>query len=201
MAAICRSPASRRASELSRRECIAALDRALFEPGLEPAHALLRGAVGEGVGDDLAPAAFLRSLQCVVADRRRGSQRRLHVAGVEELQALLRAVRPYPGEAVGLQLHLDLEMVRLRLPHAALQLLRLGQDAEQVLHMMTELVGDYVGLGELARLIVCAGAEPAREQVEERCVEIDLLVGRAIEWTHCGERLSAAVRTGSAPEQ
>src|SRR5262245_63459767 len=51
--------------ELRRRKRVAARHRAALQAGGEPAHALLRGAVGEGVGHD---AALRLLLQPVVAD-------------------------------------------------------------------------------------------------------------------------------------
>ena len=90
------------------------------------------------------------------------------------------------------------------LPAARCSLLRLGQDAEQVLHVMADLVRDHVGLRELARLAAdVAAAESGRDLIEERGVEIDLLVGRAIERPHGGLRRAAALsvrsRRGRAP--
>jgi hypothetical protein len=49
---------------------------------------------------------------------------------------------------VGLQLDPDLELIALGLVHAALQLLNPGQDPQQVLHVVADLVRDHVGLGE-----------------------------------------------------
>src|SRR5580700_2310902 len=104
--------ARRPALQRTRRQRIAARNLAAIEAGLEPALALFRGAVGEGVGHDVALHLFL---QPVVADRGRGLQGLVDVAGVEEIVLLLGAVRPHAGEAVGLQLDAHLELVRLDL--------------------------------------------------------------------------------------
>src|SRR5580700_7005598 len=93
--------ARRRALQRTRRQRIAARNLAAVEAGLEPAFALFRGAVGEGVGHDVALHLFL---QAVVADRGRGLQRLVDVAGFEEVVLALGAVGPDAGEAVGLQL-------------------------------------------------------------------------------------------------
>ena len=60
--------------------------------------------------------------------------------------------RPDAGEAIGLQLDPHLNAVGLGLAaRRLLLLLHLRQDAEQVLHVMADLVRDHIGLRELAR--------------------------------------------------
>ena len=79
----------------------------------------------------------------------------------------LGVVRPDAGEAVGLQLRPDraaLRSLALRLPAA--------EDPEEVLDVVTVLVGDDVALRERAAL----GAEPRPQLVEEPEVEVDELV-------------------------
>src|SRR5262245_291685 len=93
------------ALELCAPEGVAARHRTALEPGIEPAHALLGGTVGERVGNDVA---LRLPLQPVVADRRGGLERGFDVAGLDELPALLRAVGPDAGETIRLQLDLDL---------------------------------------------------------------------------------------------
>ena len=116
------------------------------------------------------------ALQHVVADRRRGLQRGLDVARLDELPLAARrdaprrrrssrpATRPAPGCG----------WPRALSPPAALRLLRLRQDAEQVLHVMADLVRDHIGLRELAGLAGAAAEAPLRS-LEERGVEIDSL--------------------------
>src|SRR5690349_3946208 len=70
-------------------EGIAAADIAAVETGAEPTHALLRGAVGEGVGDDRPLRLFL---QAVVADGAGGVDGLLDVAAFHPLVLLLRLV-------------------------------------------------------------------------------------------------------------
>src|SRR5260370_4197826 len=103
-------------------------------------------------------------------------------------------MRSTPREAIGLQLDWHLYLVRRR-PAAggALRLLRLGQNAEQILHVMSGLVRDNVGRRKLARLAAdVAVVETRRDLVEERGVEIDLLVGGTVEGSHGALRFSAA---------
>ena len=59
--------------------------------------------------------------------------------------------------------------------------------AEQVLSVMADLVGDHVGLGELAGLSLAA-VEPAFDFAEERGVEINPLVRERIGRTDCPKR-------------
>ena len=63
----------------------------------------------------------------------------------------------------------------------------LGQDAEQILDMVPDFVGDHIGIGEIA-----AAAELALHLLEEGGVEIDLAVVRAIERPHRRLRHAAA---------
>src|ERR1041385_1033016 len=170
-----------RALQRTRRKGVAGLDRALLEPGHEPALALLGRAVGEALRHH---RALRLSLQRVVADRRGGLQRRVDVTRIEEALLRLGVVGPDAGEAVGLQLGAHLEPVRVgAVGGALLRLLHLGQDAEQVLHMVADLVGDHVGLRELAGLAAAAAKAPL-ELVEERGIEIHLAVIGTVERSH-----------------
>src|SRR5262249_25443728 len=110
------------------------------------------------------------------------------------LEHFVLAVRPYAGEAVGLQLDLALDVVRRRLAVGrALRLLRLRQNAQQILHVVPDLVRDHIGLRKLARSAAdIAAAKARRDLIEERGVEIDLLISRAIERSHGALRGSAA---------
>src|SRR5262249_26183212 len=78
-----------------------------------------------------------------------------------------------------------------------LHLLHLGQDPEHVLDVVTDLVGDHVGLRELACL-AAAAAEAVLQVAEERRVEIDALVAGTVERPHGGLRHAAARLLGDA---
>ncbi len=192
-----------RPSELRCCEGVAARYLARLQASVEPALALRGGAVGERVRYHVA---LRPALQRVVADRRGGAQRSLDVARVNERRLALRAqgrvlaVSPDAGEAVGLQLDLDLDLVGVGTAAGALlRLLRLRQDAEQVLHVVADLVRDHIGLREQARLAAgITAAEAGGDLVEERGVEIDLLVDRAVERPHRALRRAAATRVGHA---
>ena len=106
----------------------------------QPADAHLRRAVGPGLGGDVALRLLLDH---VVADGRGRAQALLHVARLEDL---LVEVAVDAGEAVGLQLEADRVRVRLLLrARAPLRRLHLVGDAEQVLDVVADLVGDDVG--------------------------------------------------------
>jgi len=72
--------------------------------------------VGEGIGHDVALAS---PLQTIIPDRRRRLHGGLDVSWLDQPPLLLRVVRPHAGEAVGLQLDPDLELVGLGLVQAA----------------------------------------------------------------------------------
>src|SRR5262245_2055529 len=99
-------------SELcARSKCVAGLGRSLLQAVVEPALALLGCAMREAVRHHPALRA---PLQRVVTDRRGGLQRGLDVAGLQQMPAFVRLVRPHAGKAVGLQLDTDLDAVCLR---------------------------------------------------------------------------------------
>src|SRR6056297_968928 len=87
-------------SERRGAERVAACRVAVVETPAEPAHALLGGAVGEGIGYDFASGA---SLQRVVADRRGGCKGFFYIARFQPVMAILGVMRPDAGKAVGLE--------------------------------------------------------------------------------------------------
>src|SRR5262249_4913625 len=69
-------------------------------------------------------------------------------------------------------------------------------------HVMTDLVRDHIGLRELASLAAdVATAEAGGDLIEEGGIEINLVVGRAVERPHGALRDAAAVGAGRAPVQ
>src|SRR5262245_3422776 len=159
---------------------------------LEPANALLRAAMGKGVGHDIAGAALL---QAVVADCRGSVQTLLDIALLQDLLRGIRFLRPDAGEAVGLKLHADRQLVGLGFGRTHSRLRYLLGDAEQVLNMMANLVGDDIGLGKIA------GRAEARFHVLIKTqIDIDLLIERTIEGAH-GRLRHAAGRLNIAREQ
>ena len=78
---------------------------------------------------------------------------------------------------------------------ALLAALDLAEDAELVLDVVADLVGDDVGVGEVA-----LHAELLLHLLEERGVEIDLLVERAVERPHRGLGRAAAAAGAAGVE-
>ena len=156
-------------------ERVAGLHRALLIAGHEPLLALRGGAVGEAIRHH--PPGRL-PLQRVVADRGRRRQRRIDVAGFEEARPLLGlAVDPDAGQAIRLQLDLDLQRIGLGLAAGLLlQPRHARQDAEQVLDVMPRFMGDDVGGGEFAGIARTA-VKPGLDLAEESGVEKDLRSG------------------------
>ena len=103
--------------------------------------------MGEGIRHDIALGLFL---DAVVADGARRIERLLDVAGLDDVLALLGMIGPDAGEAIGLQLHAHLERIGLALVHALPRRLDLIGDAEQLLHVVADLMRDDIGLGEIA---------------------------------------------------
>src|SRR5215831_4307708 len=179
-------------SEFRCREGVALAGLARIDPALEPAYALRGAAVGERFRHD---AAHRLALQTVVADRGGGVEAFLDVAGLEDLARALGVGGPDARQAVGLELHAHLERVAVGLAATALRLLDALGDAEQVLDVMADLVGDEVGLGEVAR-----GPDLVTQIAIERQIDIELVIARTVEGAH--RRLGeAASRLHGAAEQ
>ena len=155
--------------------------------------------MGEAVGHH--PARRL-PLQRIVADRGCRRQCRVDIAGFEEARTLLLlAVDPDAGQAIRLQLDLDLQRVGFRLAAGLLlQPLHPRQDAEQVLDVMAGLMGDDIGRREFAGA-ARAAAKARLDLAEETGVEEDLLVRRAVERPHRRLRHAAAPAIGGVAKQ
>ena len=140
-------------------------------------------------------------LQPVVADGGCGLQRLIDVARIEEIVLLLGVVGPHPGETVRLQFDAHLNLIGVGLARGSLlRLRRLRQNAEFVLDVMADFVGDHISFGEFAGLAVGAAAELVLQVVEERGIEIDALVARAIERPHRRLREGAWRRFGTGKQ-
>src|SRR5262249_10335967 len=185
----------RRAGAARSRPCglegVALVHVARLEPRTEPAYPLRGRAVGEGFRRH-APSRLL--LETVVADGGGGAQARFDVTGIEKI-ALTRVVPPHSGETIRLQLHAHGERVAARLGGAAALLRHLLRDAELVLDMMPHLVRDHVGTREVA-----GGAEAPGQVLEERSIEVDFVVGWAVEGSHGGAAHAAGGVDGAAEE-
>ena len=134
--------------------------------------------MGEGIRND--PALTLL-LQTVVADGVRRVQCFLKIPFLEPVMTLLGVVGPDPGKAIRLQLLANQQAVVTLHTRAALTgSLHLLRYAQQRLHMVADLMGDHVGLSEVARDRKARG-----HLIEELQVEIHLLVARTVEGADC----------------
>ena len=133
------------------------------------------------MGERVRPHAALRLLlQGVVADVAGRVQGFLDVARLQPLQALLAVVRPHPRVAIRLQFLPHRQAIgAIHRGAAATRLVDLVEHAGQFLHVMADLVRDHVGAGEVA-----GGMQFVLQLLEERQVQVHLLVARAIERAH-----------------
>jgi hypothetical protein len=121
-------------------------------------------------------AALRLLLQAVVADGRSSGQRGFEVARFEHILHGVGALAPDAGQAVGLQFHPHGEGIALGFADPLLGAVNLVGDAQQVLDVVADFVGDDVGLGEFAGRL-----EALLQLAEEDEVDVDLLVARAVE--------------------
>ena len=121
---------------------VALVDVGRGEAGLEPLHALRRRTMRH------LPVRNPPAGQRIVANLVGSVDRFGDVAAVE---ILLLALGPHAGKAVGLQLNLHRIGIRLILAHRLPTLVELGQDADNILHVVADFVRDDIGLREIAR--------------------------------------------------
>src|SRR5215471_17217673 len=127
-------------------EGVARADVARFHAAAKPFRSLPRASMGERIGNDMAGGHLL---QAIVADGRYRIHARGDIGLVDDA-ALARRMAPDARQTIRLQFHPHREWVGCGGIGAA-QPAHLGFDAEQFLHVMTELVRDHVGLAEFAR--------------------------------------------------
>ena len=122
------------------------LEAAALQTAFEPTHSLSGATVGECVRYH---CAMCLALQAIVSHGAGGVQRRLDVALLDDVLGAVGMIGPDTGEAVRLQFY----AYRNRVGPPLLALRALGvrplQDAELVLHMMADLMGNHIGFGEL----------------------------------------------------
>ncbi len=103
--------------------------------------------MSEGVLYDIPLCLFLYPL---VTDGTGGRQAFLDMASLQDLPRPVGIVRPDYGEAVGQKLHANLDGVGFLAAGVLLKVSHLTRDPERRLHVVTDLVGDDIGLGEIA---------------------------------------------------
>ena len=97
---------------------------------------------------------------------------------------------PDPGVKVCLEFNAHAHAVGVGLGHLGHLAMGLAEGAKQVLHMVAHLMGDDIGIGEIP-----VGAELLPHRGEEAEVDVEFLVGRAVERTH--GRLAGTAAGGS----
>src|SRR5581483_3179820 len=151
------------------------------------------GAMSEGFRNDGAAGA---ALQGVIPDLGSRIQRGLDVSRLEAPAVLaLRARGPHTCKAVRLQLQAHAECIRLRIICAQPLLIHTAEDAEQVLHVMTDFMADDIRVRELSRRTELSGHE-----VEKAEIEIHDAVVRTVERAGCRFALTAGRRI-TVPEE
>ena len=136
---------------------------ARFEAAAEPADALGAGAMGERVGDDVAwDRACRRSSPMAVA-----AARRLDIACFQNVLMWVGMIGPDAGQIIGLQFQ-STDAGSLPACPLAARSLNLVAPAEQVLHVMADLMGNHIRLRKIARRV-----KAVIELAEEFGVEID----------------------------
>lgn len=97
--------------------------------------------MGKAVGNDIALSLFL---QAVVADGFGGQHRFLNVFGFEDI-VIDGVVSPNTGETVGLQFEFNRKGIGLFFADLLLHFVDFRQNAEQVLNVMADFMGNNVG--------------------------------------------------------
>ena len=146
---------------------VALVDAAALEAALEPADALRAGAVGEALRHARCRAT------CAAACRRRSARPRsapprCRPARASPCSAASAWPRRRPGSRPAARRAPRARWPAPRRTAAALRVDLVG-DAQQVLHVVADLVGDHVGLREIA-----GRAEARAQRVEEAEVDVDL---------------------------
>src|SRR5690606_7492296 len=118
-----------------------------FEAAAEPAYALGRGAMCEGVGHHIASSAFL---QRIVANGVGGVQAFFDIARFQGAALGVGMVGPFAGPAVGLQFHAIGHLVGGVRACVLAGSVKLFHDAQLVLDVVGVLVGDDISLRTIA---------------------------------------------------
>lgn len=152
--------------------------------------------MGEGVLDDLTAGL---ALEGVVADGLGGAHGFFDIAFFEKwlslgcAHAVVGMMGPDAGEEVGLEFEADGEAVVFDIRDASFLFVDVIGTAEEFLDVMTDLMGDDVGVGE-----VSTGFELTLHLPEKGGVEVDGFFGGEVEGAHAGIGDSAGAHAGHA---
>ncbi len=117
-------------------------------------------------------------LQAIVTDGGGGFEPFFEIAWFDQIPCAVGMVAPHAGEAVGLQFHTDGQGIRVFLRCLTLKAGDFLSHTRQILHVVSHLMRDNIGLREIS-----GGAESLSHFVEEREVEIYLVITRTIKRT------------------
>ena len=134
--------------------------------------------MGERIRRDVSPGS---SLQAVVADGARGVECLFDVTLLEDPTRPVGVISPDAGQAVGLQFEQDRKTVSLVLSDPAPQGVDLVRNPQKILDVVSDLVGNHIGLGKVARC-----TKPVLQILKKTQVDVDLLVARAVKRPHGG---------------
>ena len=174
------------------REGITGLWISRLQSLAEPRHALFRGTVRPAFRLNRPARHFLEP---VVSDGGSGFQAFFEIAWLDQVPLTLGMVAPDAGETIGLQFHSYRQGIPLSFRGLTLEARHLLCNPHQVLHVMAHLMGDDIGLCEVAWRTKALG-----HLVEEGEVEVDFVISRAVEGTDGGRRGPASRLNGACKE-
>src|SRR6266513_6000127 len=119
-------------------------------------------------------------LEPVVANRAGCAECFFDIAGFDNMLDPVGITSPNAGEKIRLQFEPDREPIIFRFADATARRIHTIGNAEQFLHVMSNLVGDNVALGEIAS---CTQA--FLELTEKTEVDVNASISRTIERTGC----------------
>ena len=108
---------------------------------------------------DLATRHFLQS---IVPDGRCCAEPFFEIARLDQVAFTLGVISPDTGITIGLEFHSDRQGISFDLRHLSLEAMHFFCDAEEILHVMADLMSDHISLREVARC-----SESMRHLVEE----------------------------------
>lgn len=88
-------------------------------------------------------------LQSIVSNRRRGAEPVFEISRLDQVPLSLGMMAPHTGITIGLEFHPDRERISLHLRNLSLEAMHFFCNAEEVLHVMADFMGDDISLGEV----------------------------------------------------
>jgi len=134
--------------------------------------------VGERIRRDVSPGA---PLQAVVADGARCVECLFDITLLEDPTRPVGVISPDAGQAVGLQFEHNRKTVSLFFTDPAPQAVDLICNPQKILDVVSDLVGNHFGLGNVAR-----GTKRVFKILKKTLVVVDFLVARAVKRPHGG---------------